>query len=44
MVREGMPVCEVRVIIHTLQSDGTRILECGAAFPFFSECSEFGQV
>ena len=39
-----MSVCENRVRGSTLQSDGTRILECGAAFPFSSECSEFRQV
>ena len=29
LVREGMSVGEDRVIGNTLQSDGTRILECG---------------
>ena len=28
VVREGMSVCEDRVIGHTLQSDDTRIPEC----------------
>ena len=28
MVREGMSVGEDRIMGHTLQSDGTRILEC----------------
>ena len=28
VVREGMSVCEDRVIGNTLQSDGTRIAEC----------------
>ena len=28
VVREGMSVCEDRVIGSTLQSDGTRIFEC----------------
>ena len=28
VVREGMSVCEDRVIGNTLQCDGTRILEC----------------
>ena len=32
VVREGISVCEDRMIRHTLQSDGTRILECVAAF------------
>ena len=44
VVREGMSVCEDRVIGNTLQSDGTRIAECATVIPFSSECSEFGQV
>ena len=28
VVREGMSVCEDRMIGNTLQSDGTRIVEC----------------
>ena len=32
VVREGMSVCEDRVIGNTLQSDGTGILECVTAF------------
>ena len=28
----------------TLQSDGTRILECATVISFSSECSEFRQV
>ena len=28
VVREGMSVCEDRVIRNTLQSDGTRMVEC----------------
>ena len=42
VVREGMPVCEVRVIRHTLQSDRTRMLECMTVFSFSSEGCEFG--
>ena len=37
MVREGMSVCEDRVIGNTLQSDGTRIEECATVIPFSSE-------
>ena len=37
VVREGMSVCEDRVIGNTLQSDGTRILECMTVPPFSSE-------
>ena len=44
MVREGMSVCEDRVIANTLQSDDARILECTTATPFSSECCEFRQV
>lgn len=44
VVREGMPVCEDRVIGNTLQSDGTRKAECTTVFPFSSEFSEFRQV
>ena len=44
VVREGMSDCEDRVIGSTLQSDGTRILECTTGFPFSSERSEFRQV
>ena len=43
MVREGMSVCEGRMIGSTLQSDGTRIAECTAVFNT-SKCSEFRQV
>ena len=43
VVREGMSVCEDRVIGNTLQSDGTRIAECSTAFSS-SECCEFRQV
>ena len=43
MVREGMSVCEDRVIGKTLQGDGTRIEECPTAINS-SECSEFRQV
>ena len=42
VVREGMSVCEDRVIRSTLQSDVTRIAECHT--PNTSECSEFRQV
>ena len=41
VVREGMSVCEDRVIGSTLQSDGTRIVECPTTS---SECCEFRQV
>ena len=47
MVREGMSVGEDRVIGSTLQSNGTRAIECATVFPFSSECcecSEFRQV
>ena len=37
VVREGMSACEKRVIGNTLQSDGTRILECVTETPFSSE-------
>ena len=43
VVREGMSADEVRVIGHTLQSDGTRIKECNTVF-VSSECCEFRQV
>ena len=43
VVREGMPVCEERVIGSTLQCDVTGIIECFT--PFISrDCCEFGQV
>ena len=42
VVREGMSVCEDRVIRNTLQSDGTRIHECETVFS--CECCEFRQV
>ena len=32
VVREGMSVCEGRVIGNTLQSDDTRIAECVSAY------------
>ena len=35
MVREGMSICEGRVIGNTLQSDGTKKAEC--ITPFSSE-------
>ena len=44
VVREGMSVCEGRVIGNTLQRDETRIPECPAVSPFSSECCEFRQV
>ena len=44
VVREGMSVCEDRVIRNTLQSDGTRAIECTTDQPFRSECCEFRQV
>ena len=44
VVREGMSVCEGRVMGNTLQSDGTRILECATVISFSSECCEFRQV
>ena len=34
VVREGMSVCEDRVIGSTLQSDGTRIAECITVMPY----------
>ena len=37
MLREGMSVCEDRVIGNTLQSDVTRIMECITVIPFSSE-------
>ena len=43
VVREGMSICEDRVIGNTLQSDGTRAIECATAFNG-CECCEFGQV
>ena len=44
VVREGMSVCEERVIRNTLQSDVTRIAECKTVISFSSECREFRQV
>ena len=44
VLREGISVCEDRVIGHTLQSDGTRIEECVTVVLFCSECFEFRQV
>ena len=44
VVREGMSICEDRVIGNTLQSDDTRILECTTDCIISSECSEFRQV
>ena len=43
VVREGMSVCEDRVIGNTLQSDGTKMAEC-TTISNSSECSEFRQV
>ena len=43
VVREGMSVCENRVMGNTLQSDDTRIAECITATSS-SECCEFRQV
>ena len=37
VVREGMSGCEGRVIGNTLQSDGTRILECATVLSFSGE-------
>ena len=37
VVREGMSVCEDRVIRNTLQSDGTKMAECSTVFSFSSE-------
>ena len=36
-MREGMSDCEDGVIGSTLQSDGTRIVECATALSFSSE-------
>ena len=44
VVREGMSVCEDRVIGNTLQSDDTRTAECPTVFSFSSECCEFRQI
>ena len=44
VVREGMSVCEGRVIGSTLQSDETRRVECITVIPFSSEWCEFRQV
>ena len=45
VVREGMSVCEGRVIGHTLQSGITKVVECSTIVILFSsECFEFGQV
>ena len=44
VVREGMSVCEDRVIENTLQSDVTQTAECTTVFSFSRECSEFRQV
>ena len=44
VAREGMSVCEVRMIGSTLQSDVTRIAECKTVISFSSECREFRQV
>ena len=44
LVREGMSVCEDRVIGNTLQSDGTRKAECVTVMPFSSKSCEFRQV
>ena len=40
VVREGMSVCEDRVIGSTLQSDETRIAECPTAIATFINSSE----
>ena len=37
VVREGMSVCEDRMIGNTLQSDDTRMVECVTVTPFSSE-------
>ena len=37
VVREGMSVDEDGMIGNTLQSDGTRMLECATEIPFSSE-------
>ena len=42
--REGMSVGEGRMMSSTLQSDGTRLLECVTVFPHSSECCKFRQV
>ena len=44
VVREGMSVCEDRVIGNTLQSDDSRMPECPTVTPFSSKCCEFRQV
>ena len=44
VVREGMSVCEDRVMGNTLQSDDTGIEECTTVISFSSECCEFRQV
>ena len=44
VMREGMSVCEDKVIINTLQSDVTWIEECPTVTPFSNECFEFRQV
>ena len=43
VVREGMSVCEDRMMGNTFQSDGTRTAECDTV-PSSSDCCEFGQV
>ena len=43
VVREGMSVCEDRVQRNTLQSDGTRILECVTAQESMYECNEYSE-
>ena len=43
VVREGMSVCEDRMIGSTFQSDGTKLEECETILGS-SECSEFRQV
>ena len=37
VVREGMSACEDEVNGNTLQSDGTRTVECATVPPFSSE-------
>ena len=44
MVREGMSVCEDRVIGNTFQSDVTRKEECTIVILFSSECCKLRQV
>ena len=44
VVRERMSACEDRVIGNTLQSDGTRIVECATVIPIINEWCEFRQV